>query len=113
MSGAAEIKQTGVAIKLDKERHLIFDFNSFCEIEDKFGSVQELFENMEKTKMHKLRYLLYLGLKNEDESLTEEKAGSLAKPNQFGEVEAKIIIAMGYGLPEKEKNVQSKGTTVK
>lgn len=113
MSEGRDMKQIGVTINLDKERHLVFDLDSFCEMEEKYGSVNEVFKAIGKGSMKDLRYITWLGLKNEDEKLNEKDAGHLIKAPQFKELSDKLILALGLSLPKadnKQKNDQPKET---
>ena len=116
MSEGHDMKQIGVTINLDKERHLVFDLDSFCEMEDKYGSVNDAFKTIGKGSMKDLRYITWLGLKNEDEKLTEKDAGHLIKAQQFKELSNKLLLALGLSLPkqdDKQKNEETKGTQEK
>lgn len=114
MGEGYDMKQIGVMINLDKERHLIFDLDSFCEIEEKYGNVQKLFDAIGKRSMKDLRYITWLGLKNEDEQLTEKDTGHLVTAKQLTELTSKLIMALGISLPDpdKKKNEETKGVKV-
>jgi len=97
---AKDLKDAGVPVLLDKERHLKFDFNAFCEIEEKFGSVEKAFDSLEGKEFKSIRFLLWVALIHEDESLTEKEAGKLFTLRQLPEVTEAIVEALSKGLPE-------------
>ena len=100
-----DIKQIGVAISLDKERSLIFDLNSFCELEDKYKTIEAAMTAMQKGSMKAIRYMLYLGLINEDETLTESKVGKLITMDNLTIVMQSLTVAMTISTPMiDEKN---------
>jgi hypothetical protein len=101
-----DIKQTGITIMLDKERHMQFSLNAMCDLEEKFGDVGKAMDAMQEGSMKAIRYLLYLSLANEDETLTEKKVGALINVNTLAEVMHKLTEAMVISMPEaNEKNV--------
>ncbi|NFO71319.1 hypothetical protein FDC51_14385 [Clostridium botulinum] len=106
-----DIKQAGIKVILDKERYVIFDLNALCELEEKYDSIEKALETLTpKTgmpKMKDVRYIFYLGLKTDDEQLTEKKVGSLITLNNIEIITDVIGNAMSGSLPEPtgdEKN---------
>lgn len=97
---AKDIKQKGIIVNLDKERHLVFDLNSFCELEDKYGTINKAFEALQQGSMKTIRYLLYVGLVHEDDSLTEKYVGSLLTLENMSEVMQNITEAISEAMPE-------------
>ncbi|BDR82558.1 hypothetical protein [Clostridium tetani] len=105
MSGR-DIKQIGVPIILDKERHIVFDLNAMCELEERFGSIDNAFSKLAKNiKMKDLRYTLWLSLKYEDEEITEKEAGRLITMADIDMILTKLGDSLIGSLPESdEKN---------
>jgi hypothetical protein len=103
----SDIKQIGVTINIDKERHLIFDLNSFCDLEDKYGTIEKALGEMGKGSIKAIRYMLYLGLLNEDESLNEKKVGKLIKIENLGEVMNALKIAIAISAPEVKPDIKN------
>lgn len=96
-----DIKQVGVPIKLDKERHLIFDLNSLCDIESKYGDITKAMDIISKNpSISDIRFLLWQGLKGEDESLTEKQAGHLINIYNLTAIMNALGDAMQVSLPE-------------
>ncbi|NFV48089.1 hypothetical protein FDJ70_10555 [Clostridium botulinum] len=105
------IKTTGATIILDKERKVIFDLNALCEIEEKYESLDKALEKLSSQNrmpsMKDIRYIFYLGLKNDDEKLTEKMVGSLITLSNIQDVVEVLGNAMTGSLPEskgEEKN---------
>lgn len=97
-----DLKNKGITIKLDKQRHLLFDLNAFCELEEKFGNIQNAFEALDKGSMKGIRALLYAALAYEDDILTEKQVGQFITMENIGEVSNKISEALGNSIPETE-----------
>lgn len=105
--------KSGVKLKLDKERLLRYDLNALIELEDKYGSVTKAFEILEnigkKSKkegangLKEIRYLLFLGLKHEDEELTENQVGKLFDFVTMTEMVSLIPEALFIALPEEKE----------
>ena len=108
-----DIRQDGVIIKLDKERHLIFDLNALCTLEDECGSVDKAFEAISKNnKMKDIRHVLCLALQNEDDGMTEKQAGKLINIQNMKYVVGKLTEAMVVSTPEgdgKQKTPSKSG----
>lgn len=99
-----DIKQIGVPITLDKERHLVFDLNAMCELEEKFESIDNAFSKLAKNiKMKDLRYVLWLALRYEDEEITEKEAGRLITMSDMDMLLTKLGDALIGSLPESDK----------
>lgn len=120
----SNVKDTSTWVKLDKNRNLRFDMNAFIELEDKFGSIQDALDALQKinpeAKAKKgqkrqdlkiFRTFLWAGLVHEDEALTEKDVGKLVDLNNIGEVANAIMSAVDAALPEVDeediKNSQS------
>ncbi|MED1419016.1 hypothetical protein [Bacillus smithii] len=100
MSKSLDVKVKKIPVQLDKERHLVFDLNAFCEIEDKFGSITEAFKAVENVSMKAIRTLLWAGLLHEDESLTEKEVGKMIDIANISELANAITEAMNTALPD-------------
>jgi hypothetical protein len=96
----SDIKQTGVTVALDKERKLIFDLNSLCSLEEKYGSVDIAMGEMQTGKLSAIRYFLFLALSNEDDSLTEKQTGKLVTILNLSDIMNKLVEAINVSLPE-------------
>lgn len=115
MSENTDMKQLGVEVELDRKRRLVFDLNALCDIEEKYESVDNAIKavgKFGKGGMKDLRYMLWKGLSNEDEKLTEEDAGRLMDTPMLGVLTDKLLLALGISLPPKNKakNEETKET---
>ena len=107
MSHVNEIKIKPIPIVLDKPRTIVFDLNSFAELEESYGSVQAVLDEMAKGSIKALRLLLWAGLVHEQDNLTPKDVGRLI---QFGDV-PKLTDLLNGALetaqpsPEEEANL--------
>ena len=102
-----DIKNEGVEIMLDKKRHLVYDMNAYCMFEDKYGSITDAFKAFETGSIHKVRWLLWVGLQHNfretGESLTEEDIGSyIDTPQKMNEAHSLISVALFGSAPESD-----------
>ena len=96
------IKDGRLPIQLDKERHLLFSLNVIDEMQDKFGSFDNLGEVLQgRDSIKNLRWLLTLlineGANEGEESLTEKQVGRMIHTGNFGEVKTAIFRAFAIG----------------
>lgn len=79
MANLKDVKSKDIKITLSDgvERTIKFDLNAMAELEDKYGSVDEAFAQLDNNSIKALRFILWAGLVHEDENLTERKVGSL------------------------------------
>lgn len=101
----SEIKSKTVPITLQdgKERHLRFTLNALALLEEKYGSVDRAFEEVQKSQsVIGLRYLLWAGLSWEDEELTEHDVGNLIDIGYMSEMMEKLGIALDDSMPIDE-----------
>lgn len=119
MSEGRDMKQLGVEIELDRKRRLVFDLDALCDMEEKYGSVNDAIKavgNFGKGGMKDLKYILWKGLSNEDEKLTEEDVSHLIDAPMLGMLSNKLLLALGLSLPkpdDKQKNEETKGVQEK
>ena len=95
-----------IPVKLDKERHLLFNFNAICDFEQVSGrDFTELKSG--KIRCSDLRILIWAALKHEDPNLTLEGVGALIGPGNMAELAEQVKKAMVAGLPEEKKDDKS------
>jgi hypothetical protein len=102
MSNLKDVRQQGVTITLDKERHILFDLNAFAELEDAYGSVNDAMKALEKGSVKAIRKLLWAGLIHEDEALTERQVGRLVTLVDLESVAKEIGKAISVSTPDAE-----------
>lgn len=95
-----DIREVRIPIELDKQRTLLFDLNAFAELEDKYGSLDKAFQEMQKGSVKATRTLLWAGLLHEDEKLTERQVGAMLNLATIEATMNKITEALSSALPE-------------
>jgi hypothetical protein len=95
-----DVKVKKIPVMLDKERHLVFDLNAFCELEDKYGGQKEALEALNSGSFKAIRAFLWAGLLHEDENITEKQVGSWITMDNISEISDRITEAMKNALPE-------------
>ncbi|QPA31628.1 hypothetical protein [Thermaerobacillus caldiproteolyticus] len=95
-----DVKVKKIPVQLDKERHLVFDLNAFCELEDKYGSQEEALNALGSGSFKAIRTFLWAGLVHEDESLTEKEVGKMIDIANISELANAITEAVNNALPE-------------
>lgn len=112
-SNLKDIKIKTITLNLDKERRLKFDLNAFAELQDKYGGLNQALDSLQKAldptniDIKALRYLLWLGLINEDEALTERQVGKLIDLTNIMDVIFAISEAFGDSLPDVKNLIPS------
>ena len=78
MGKAVEIKPSAVFVELDgKKYELVFDFNAFCAIEEKHGSIDGAMTALGQGSLTAYRILLWAGLQ-------EKHPGVFPEPRDVG-----------------------------
>lgn len=77
MANLQAVRREKVILNLDKERELKFTLSSFADMEERYGSIDKAMEAVKNDGMRGMRFLLYVGLRHEDRTLTEESVGDL------------------------------------
>lgn len=104
---AQDVKVNKVPISLDKDRHLAYDLNAFCELEERFGTIQDAFDELQKGKIKTIRAMLYIGLLHEDDTITEKQVGGMVGISDLQEVAKKIAEAITANLPQDAKDAKN------
>lgn len=101
-------KSTAVTLLDGKERHMRFTLNAMANLEDKYGSIDDAFNQISgkgddgKVSMSALRYLLWQALKWEDATLTEEALGELIDIKSLKSISQTLGDALKSDMPEDE-----------
>lgn len=105
MSDVKKIKRQPVYITLNgEEKQLKYTLNSFAEMEDKYGNVDDALNAMEKGSIKAVRFMLWAGLIHADENLTEKEVGAMIELSDLQELSDKMNEVMAQDLPDKEEN---------
>lgn len=107
-TSAQDVRPKKVQIKLDKDRTLFFDLNSFAELEEAYGSVEEAMKVMESGSIKAVRTLLWAGLIHEemDEEgnykITPKQVGSWITLDRMTYISDKLGQAIRSAVPQTE-----------
>ena len=103
---ASELKNKGIKFKLRaKEYELKFDMNTFCELEEVYGDINQAFEDLQNRKIKAIRALIYSAIKAEDESVTLKEVGRMLTLNDMERLGTVINDALNVAMPEIEENM--------
>jgi ATP-dependent protease HslVU (ClpYQ) ATPase subunit len=103
---AAELKNKGIKFKLNnKEYELKFDMNTFCELEEVYGDINQAFEDLQNRKIKAIRALIYSAIKAEDESVTLKEVGKMLTLNDMERLGTAINEALVIAMPEVTENM--------
>lgn len=103
-----DLRARKVKIELQgKEYFLDFNLNAFAEIEEEYGTIDELLAKLSEGRATTLRAVLWAGLISNHPNLSIRDVGSMISFGDVAELSEKINIAIMGALPkfeEPEKN---------
>ena len=104
MSNLNDVKSKGTFITLRDgvERELRFTLNALAELEDKYGTVDEAFKMLDSGSFKAIRFVLWAGLSDSDETLTEMQVGKLLDTSNMEEVVQQLGKAFAKDMPDKK-----------
>jgi DNA-binding phage protein len=106
MSNLDAVRPLPVSITLDKERHLLYDFNALASLEDAGYTITEAMEQIGKGSAKAIRAFLWAGLLHEEPSLTLEAVGKMITLQNLAYVAEQIGKAQEVALQDDSaKNV--------
>lgn len=88
-------------IVLDKERNLKYDLNSFVDLEEEYGNINDALAAMQKGNIKALRAVLWAGLHHEDESLTPISVGAMIDLPSLEDLIKKLTFVLSDSLVEE------------
>lgn len=105
MSNVKDVKSKDIKITLNDgvERTIKFTLNALAELEDRYGSVDEAFKQLDSNSIKAVRCILWAGLIHEDPELTEQQVGNLIDIQYMQELMASLNDAFGSDMPVAEK----------
>lgn len=105
MANVKDVKSKAVKITLTDgvERTIKFTLNAMAELEDRYGSVDEAFKQLDNNSIKAVRCILWAGLIHEDPDLTEQQVGNLIDIQYMQELMASLGEAFDADMPEPEK----------
>ena len=81
------------------EREIKFTLNAMAELEDKYGSIEAAFNELDKGSIKAARFIMWAGLSHCDESLTEQQVGNLIDMDCLNDIFESISGALGEDMP--------------
>lgn len=107
MLRASELKNKGIKFKIsNKEYELKFDMNTFCELEEVYGDINQAFEDLQNKKVKAIRALIYSAIKAEDESVTLKEVGKMLTLSDMERLGIAVNEALSAAMPEvSEENM--------
>lgn len=105
MANLKDVKSKPVKITLSDgiERELKFTLNAMAELEDKYGSVEEAFKQLDSNSIKAIRFILWAGLIWEDDSLTERQVGNLIDIQYLQSLMESVGAAFDSDMPVAEE----------
>lgn len=105
MSNVKDVKSKDIKITLNDgvERTIKFTLNALAELEDRYGSVDEAFKQLDNNSIKAVRCILWVGLIHEDPELTEQQVGNLIDIQYMQELMASLNDAFDSDMPVAEK----------
>lgn len=105
MSNVKDVKSKDIKITLNDgvERTIKFTLNALAELEDRYGSVDEAFKQLDNNSIKAVRCILWAGLIHEDPELTEQQVGNLIDIQYMQELMTSLNDAFDSDMPVAEK----------
>ena len=109
MANVKDVKSKAIKITLTDgvERTIKFTLNAMAELEDRYGSAEEAFKQLDNNSIKAVRCILWAGLIHEDPDLTEQQVGNLIDIQYMQELMASLGDAFDADMPEAEKLPES------
>lgn len=96
----SDVRVKPVPITLDKERTLKYDLNAFAELEERFGTIQKAFDELQQQKLKAVRAIVWAGLIHEDPKLTEQQVGAMLSFADLASILPAVTEAIEAALPK-------------
>ena len=81
------------------EREIRFTLNAMAELEDRYGSVDAAFKALDAGSIKAVRCVLWAGMIDTDESLTEQQVGKLIDIECMNRIMEDLASAMQEDMP--------------
>lgn len=105
MAGAKDIravkdsKPVKITLTDGAERELRFTLNAMAELEERYGSVDEAFKQLDKGSFKAIRTILWAGLMHIEPILTEQQVGNLMDLQSMAAMMETLGFAIGQDMP--------------
>ena len=109
MANVQDVKAKVVKITLSDgvERTIRFTLNALAELEDRYGSVDEAFAQLDKNSIKAVRFILWAGLMSDDPDLTEQQVGNLIDVRYLQDLMEDLGSALDQDLPTTEGTAEN------
>lgn len=84
------------------EREIRFTLNAMAELEDRYGSVDAAFKALDAGSIKAARCVLWAGLLETEEGLTEQQVGKLIDIDCMNQIMENLAKALGEDMPEDD-----------
>lgn len=107
MANLKDVKSDAIKITLADgvERTLRFTLNAMAELEDRYGSVDEAFNQLDKNSIKAVRCVLWAGLIHEDPELTEQQVGNLIDMQYIQDLMKSLGVALDSDMPDAKIDI--------
>lgn len=107
MSNLKDVKSKGTPITLNDgvQRELKFTLNALAEMEDRYGSVDDAFKELDKGSIKAVRFVLWAGLMHSDETLTERQVGNLIDTQCMADIMNQLTAAFDNDMAKEETGI--------
>ena len=111
MANVKDVKAAAVKITLTDgvERTIKFTLNAMAELEDRYGSVEAAFKQLDNGSIKAVRCILWAGLIHEDPDLTEQQVGNLIDLQYLQELMSSIGDAFDNDMPNEQSLPEEAG----
>ena len=86
------------------EREIRFTLNAMAELEDRYGSVDAAFKALDNGSIKAARCVLWAGLLDTDENLTEQQVGKLIDIDCMNRIMEELANALNDDMPDKNSD---------
>lgn len=106
MAGAKDVralrdsKPVKITLTDGVERTLRFTLNAMAELEEKYGSVDTAFEQLDKGSFKAIRTILWAGLMHDEPTLTEQQVGNLMDLQSMAAMMETVGLAVKQDTPD-------------
>lgn len=100
-SNVKSVKVKKVKMEIgERELDFVLDLNAFAELEDVYGSINDLMNKIEEGSAKAIRAIIWAGLQGNDNPPTIKEVGQHMSMSDMQHLSLKIAEAMGASLPE-------------
>ena len=86
------------------EREIRFTLNAMAELEDRYGSVDAAFKALDSGSIKAARCVLWAGLLDGDENITEQQVGKLIDISLMNSIMENLGKALGEDMPDNDES---------